>query len=53
MENVCLVGGGSGHGFKHGPAVGNYAAALLNGTAKPEPRFSLSTKGEVEGRQVY
>jgi sarcosine oxidase len=23
FENVWLVGGGSGHGFKHGPAVGD------------------------------
>ena len=24
FDNVWLVGGGSGHGFKHGPAVGEY-----------------------------
>jgi glycine/D-amino acid oxidase-like deaminating enzyme len=41
-SNALLVGGGSGHGFKHGPAVGHYAASLLTGTlARPEPRFSL------------
>ena len=27
FENVWLVGGGSGHGFKHGPSVGEYVAA--------------------------
>jgi sarcosine oxidase len=44
-ENVVLVGGGSGHGFKHGPAVGSYAAHLVNGTNKNiEPRFSLQSK---------
>lgn len=29
MENVWLVGGGSGHGFKHGPAVGEMLAELI------------------------
>ena len=28
-ENVWLVGGGSGHGFKHGPALGEYVAARI------------------------
>jgi len=28
-ENVWLVGGGSGHGFKHGPAVGEMVAELI------------------------
>ena len=32
LPNVLLVGAGSGHGFKHGPAVGLYAARLLDGT---------------------
>jgi monomeric sarcosine oxidase len=42
-QNVLLVGGGSGHGFKHGPAVGSYVAKLTTGKlAKPEPRFALS-----------
>jgi sarcosine oxidase len=53
-ENVVLVGGGSGHGFKHGPAVGRYAADLVLGRlAAPEPRFSLSTKAEAEARAVH
>ncbi|HEX8669336.1 MAG TPA: FAD-dependent oxidoreductase [Allosphingosinicella sp.] len=52
--NVLLVGAGSGHGFKHGPAVGAYAAGLLLGTLKhPEPRFSLATKGERQDRAVH
>jgi glycine/D-amino acid oxidase-like deaminating enzyme len=52
--NVLLVGGGSGHGFKHGPAVGQYAADLVTGRlARPEPRFSLATKGEVQHREVH
>lgn len=53
-SNVLLVGGGSGHGFKHGPAVGRYAAALLTGgLTRPEPRFSLASKGEQEARAVH
>ncbi len=53
-DNVVLVGAGSGHGFKHGPAVGRYAADLLLGRlATPEPRFSLATKAEQEARAVH
>jgi glycine/D-amino acid oxidase-like deaminating enzyme len=29
QENVWLLGGGSGHGFKHGPAVGEMMAELI------------------------
>jgi monomeric sarcosine oxidase len=53
-DNAVLVGGGSGHGFKHGPAVGRYAAELLTGRlASVEPRFSLATKGAVQHREVH
>ncbi len=53
LENVWLVGGGSGHGFKHGPAVGEYVAAMIAGSGTPEPRFTLATKQRVQHRQVY
>ncbi|HEV8317413.1 MAG TPA: FAD-dependent oxidoreductase [Vicinamibacterales bacterium] len=53
LENVWIAGGGSGHGFKHGPAVGEYLAGLVRGTVDPEPRFSLSTKGTEPHRVVY
>lgn len=54
FDNVVLVGAGSGHGFKHGPAVGTYAARLLLGSlATTEPRFSLATKAEREARAVH
>jgi sarcosine oxidase len=52
-ENLWLVGGGSGHGFKHGPAVGEQVAALIAGGGKVEPRFALATKETVQQRQVY
>jgi glycine/D-amino acid oxidase-like deaminating enzyme len=52
-DNVWLVGGGSGHGFKHGPAVGEYVAKRIAGGAPEESRFSLQTKGTVQRRAVY
>jgi len=53
MENVWFVGGGSGHGFKHGPALGEYVTARLLDRAEPEPRFSLSTKARTQNRAVF
>jgi len=52
-DNVLLVGGGSGHGFKHGPEVGRYAAARLTGSIKQEPRFSLASKSAAHHREVH
>jgi sarcosine oxidase len=53
-RNVLIVGAGSGHGFKHGPAVGAYAAQRLTGKlARVEPRFSLASKGERQDRAVH
>jgi glycine/D-amino acid oxidase-like deaminating enzyme len=52
--NVLLVGAGSGHGFKHGPEVGRYAAELATGKLKKiEPRFSLGSKEERQNRAVH
>lgn len=53
FSNVWLVGGGSGHGFKHGPAVGEYVKNAIEGKIKPEPRFSLATKSREHKRAVY
>jgi len=53
MENVWFVGGGSGHGFKHGPAVGEYVAGRILGGAVEEPRFSLASKETVQRRAVF
>ena len=53
-ENVWLVGGGSGHGFKHGPTVGEYVAARIQGVAAGiEPRFSLGSKETKQQRAVF
>jgi len=37
-----LLGGGSGHGFKHGPAMGEMVAALVMTEKAPNPLFALS-----------
>lgn len=57
FDNVWLVGGGSGHGFKHGPSVGEYVTARVT-ESRPakneiEPRFSLSTKETQQNRAVH
>jgi sarcosine oxidase len=52
-DNVWLVGGGSGHGFKHGPAVGEYVTARILEGGQVEARFSLATKQKVQKRAVY
>jgi monomeric sarcosine oxidase len=41
-NNVWLVGGGSGHGFKHGPVVGEMMAQLLIEHKDPDPVFRLT-----------
>ncbi len=53
MENVWFVGGGSGHGFKHGPAVGEYVAGRILDGAASEERFSLGSKETVQRRAVF
>lgn len=42
LDNVWLAGGGSGHGFKMGPAVGEHVADLVLGRAEPLPQFALA-----------
>ncbi|HRP10946.1 MAG TPA: FAD-dependent oxidoreductase [Terricaulis sp.] len=50
---LILVGGGSGHGFKHGPEVGRMAAELALGRIEAaDPRFSLASKATVHRREV-
>jgi len=53
FPNVWLAGGGSGHGFKHGPAVGEYLCGRIVRDAPDEPRFSLASKSEQQQRTVY
>ena len=52
-DNVWVVGGGSGHGFKHGPVVGELAASLVLTGAQTHPRLSFESKGTHAARTVY
>jgi sarcosine oxidase len=52
LANVWLAGCGSGHGFKHGPAVGHHVAELVAGTAEPREPFLLAAKQRRQERAV-
>jgi glycine/D-amino acid oxidase-like deaminating enzyme len=41
-ENVWIVGGGSGHGFKHGPALGEMMGELILKDREPAPIWRLA-----------
>jgi sarcosine oxidase len=49
-ERVWILGGGSGHGFKHGPAMAERVAAALTGEAALPDRFALG--GRTPGRSL-
>jgi sarcosine oxidase len=53
LENVWIVGGGSGHGFKHGPMVGDHVSNRILHNAPAEPRFAIATKKAERMRSVY
>jgi sarcosine oxidase len=53
FENTWLVGGGSGHGFKHGPAVAEHVVSLIAGGCGVEPRFALAGKEKTRQRKVF
>jgi sarcosine oxidase len=53
FSNVWLAGGGSGHGFKHGPAVGEYLSARILRDTPAEPRFLLAGKQRRQVRMVF
>lgn len=42
MPTVWIAGGGSGHGFKMGPAIGELVASCVLDGASPDPAFSLA-----------
>ncbi len=52
-QDIWLVGGGSGHGFKHGPAVGELVARMVLEGALPDPRWALAAKAAVQQRRVW
>jgi glycine/D-amino acid oxidase-like deaminating enzyme len=45
-ENIWLVGGGSGHGFKHGPALGEMVAELVMQDKDSDALFRLARAGK-------
>jgi len=49
-ERVWIVGGGSGHGFKHGPAMAERIAAAIAGETPLPERFALG--GRTPGRSL-
>jgi sarcosine oxidase len=53
INNVWFAGGGSGHGFKHGPAFGEYLAQQLLDGGPAEARFALASKATEQKRAVY
>jgi sarcosine oxidase len=42
--SVWLMGGGSGHGFKHGPALAERMSGWLTGADAPEPMFAFGER---------
>ncbi len=52
LHNVWIAGCGSGHGFKHGPAIGTHLAGLIQGSEKPIERLSLMSKETRQSRKV-
>ena len=44
-----LVGGGSGHGFKHGPALAEYVADCIEGAREREPFHALGARSGDAG----
>ena len=48
LDNVWIAGGGSGHGFKHGPAVGRYVWELAFNDRTPERRFTFQAHRPYE-----
>jgi glycine/D-amino acid oxidase-like deaminating enzyme len=50
FDNVWLASGGGGHGFKHGPLIGEYVADRLTGVAtdpKADSLFRLSARPDL------
>ncbi|MBZ5652153.1 MAG: FAD-dependent oxidoreductase [Acidobacteriia bacterium] len=45
-KNVWLLGGGSGHGFKHGPALGEMVAGWVLEQKSPDAEFRLGRFGK-------
>ncbi|MCK6617636.1 MAG: FAD-dependent oxidoreductase [Cyclobacteriaceae bacterium] len=42
VDNILFLGGGSGHGFKHGPALGEMVSLIIEGKLKIPPFFLIN-----------
>ena len=49
MPDVWIAGGGSGHGFKMGPALGELLARQISEDASPDPFFAIA---RFEGKRI-
>jgi glycine/D-amino acid oxidase-like deaminating enzyme len=47
MPDVWIAGGGSGHGFKMGPALGELLARAVRDDESPDPLFMLARLGDA------
>ena len=47
MPDIWIAGGGSGHGFKMGPALGEVLARAVREDESPDPLFKLARLGET------
>ena len=47
--SVWLLGGGSGHGFKHGPALAEVVAGALHGSAELPAQFAVGPRAGARG----
>ena len=52
LENVWLLGGGSGHGFKHGPAIGEMMAELILKDREPRKTWQIARFNKNEKRNL-
>jgi len=48
-DGAWLLGGDSGHGFKHAPALAEYVAEILEGDREPDSRFGLHERIPARG----
>ncbi|MFZ3342994.1 MAG: FAD-dependent oxidoreductase [Terriglobales bacterium] len=51
-QNVWILGGGSGHGFKHGPALGEMVAHLILKDRPPAASYRLSRFAQEKNNAV-
>ena len=53
FNHQWIVGAGSGHGFKHGPALGKYVADLIEEKTKPETKFAINERPYNSGGWLH